>query len=93
MPLQLSDDDGRAVDLILDTPLRVKNGDYAGAGASHLQPNIEAASKLLSLLTTMPDEEMASDLPSRLIQRVKEMEQDVHLGNISSTDNLGTQLP
>lgn len=79
MVKRLSDDDRRAVDLLLERPNGV--GDtpsveqlFRAPVQGSFERRLEAAEKLLSLLDEMPTEEPPPQLVARTLQRIRELE-------------------
>ena len=91
MPPKLSDDDGRAVDLILDTPAR---GDFAASVPAGLQARAKAVEQLLALLNAMPDDPPVRDLAAMVMEQIAEVDPDIQLGGeLAASEGLGTHLP
>jgi hypothetical protein len=79
MVKRFSDDDRRAVDLLLERPNGV--GDtpsveqlFRAPVQGSFERRLEAAEKLLSLLDEMPAEEPPPQLVARTLQRIREVE-------------------
>jgi hypothetical protein len=71
MSKKLSDDDRRAVDLLLD---RSGNGQasYATPAGAALHQRLQNAEKLLQVLAAMPAIDPAPDLVARTMRRIEE---------------------
>src|SRR5687767_11991928 len=83
MLMRLSDEDGRAVDLLLDRP--VTEGDGNGNGGSHyvataaaaadiqVQGRITAASRVIQLLDNLDAPAPSPDLVQRTLRKIEEI--------------------
>ena len=80
--MRLSDEDGRAVDLLLDRPASKGNGNGNGDAAAHpqavaangqAQHRIEAATSVLELLNNLEVPEPSADLVERTLRNIEEI--------------------
>lgn len=76
MAKQLSPEDRRAVDLVLDRESVGSNALYA-AVTNGMGKRIHAVENLLRMLDTLPAEDPAPNLVSRVMDRIAEAEQGV----------------
>src|SRR5438270_5935394 len=80
MARQLSHDDSRAVDLLLDragNTERVEQATAAGSlnvknGKSHMKSRLHAAERVLRMLDYLPTAEPSADLVQRTLRRIDE---------------------
>ena len=80
--MRLSDEDGRAVDLLLDRPASKGNGNGNGDTAAHAQAvaangqaqrRIEAATSVLEMLNNLEVPEPSADLVERTLRKIEEI--------------------
>jgi hypothetical protein len=73
MLLKLSDDDGRAVDLLLDRAQSAAEHSQESASSNgQLQERLRKAAQLLDLLRDMPAPEVPADLVEKTLKRIAE---------------------
>ena len=76
---RLSDDDRRALDVLVASGSVSRNNGasvaYAAAGDPTLRQSVDAVSRLLDLLDVLPAEEPPADLTARTLQRISAQRQ------------------
>jgi len=76
MNKRLSDDDRRAVDLLLDRDNLPVNQLFATPVRGNFEHRLDTVEQILALLDQMPAEEPSFDLAGRTMQRIEEAQLD-----------------